>query len=178
MDIQPIGRHLYVILDPVKETVTEGGIVLPDKNAQLARLGTVQGVGEDVIGGNGNRLLRLDFEAKNADITVSEIRVMRTGMGSSSDVASLRLENGIGDLIATGTISQGKAQFLPDLSIPEGDTRILYVVADIDSGAVAESSIGFKIESNHDITIDKGTVSLGTLQSDGGSKRKYPGKGG
>lgn len=48
MDIQPIGRHLYVILDPVKETETESGIILPDKNSQLARLGTVQGVGEDV----------------------------------------------------------------------------------------------------------------------------------
>lgn len=48
MKFRAIGHKLYVILDPVEETETKSGIILPDKNAQLARLGTVQSVGEEV----------------------------------------------------------------------------------------------------------------------------------
>ena len=48
MKIQPIRKNVYVVLDPVQATKTASGIVLPDKNSQLVRVGTVYGVGEEV----------------------------------------------------------------------------------------------------------------------------------
>jgi hypothetical protein len=125
-----------------------------------------QGVCEDVINGSGNRLLRLEFEALSADITISEIRAKRTGVGSDGDVAAIRLEDENGILIAIGTFNNGEARFLPDMSISEGQTRTLYLVVDISGSAAGETTIGFKIMSNHDLTTSKGTISLGSLRPD------------
>jgi co-chaperonin GroES (HSP10) len=46
--LKPLGKKIYIILDPVEETKTEGGIIVPDKNVQLVRLATVVAIGDEV----------------------------------------------------------------------------------------------------------------------------------
>ena len=96
---------------------------------QLGILSAVQqGVGEDVISGDGNKLLKLELTALNADITIEELRAERTGVGSDSDVVRIRLENENGNPIVTGTLNNGIATFLPELSLSSNQGQTLYLV--------------------------------------------------
>ena len=122
-----------------------------------------QGVGKDLIFGNDNKLLRLKLEALNRDITVSEIKAERTGVGDDSDVENIRLEDASGNTIAVGTTHNGIATFQPDLLLHKGQNTTHYIEVDISDGAISENTIGFRIRNNHDIVTDKGTVSIRDL---------------
>lgn len=71
--IQPLGKRLLVRLNPVKERVTDAGIILPDLHSEPCRIGCVLAVGEEVkIVEVGDKILVswifgdvLDFPNKN-----------------------------------------------------------------------------------------------------------------
>jgi hypothetical protein len=119
---------------------------------------TYQGVGEDVISGNGNRLLKLELKALNTNITVNKLTLTRMGIGSDSDTAEIRLEDSNHQAIATGTLSNGRAQLHPSFYLFDGQISTFYIVVDMSISAISENSIGFSITKNHDITTDKGSV--------------------
>lgn len=128
-----------------------------------------QGVAEDIVTGNNNRILRMDLEAINARITITSIIVERTGIGSDGDVSSLRLEDSHGITISTGTLSNSIATFGSiDIMLSEGQSRRLYIVIDISANAIAGNSIGFKIMNNHNIQTDTGTISLESISPESG----------
>ncbi len=140
-------------------------IVSGDKGVLLVKQ---QGVGRDVISGNGNRLLRLEMQALNADITLTELTATRTGKGSDSDVGGLRLENDYGNTVSMGMLSGGKVTFQPNLLLSKDQNRILYIVVDVSITATHENSVGFKIQDNHDVVTYQGTTSLERLQTASG----------
>lgn len=125
-----------------------------------------QGIGEDVILGNDNRMLRLDIKAINSDISFIELSVKRTGLASDTDTSAVRLEDENGNAIAIGTISANRVTFRRSLVFPHGQSRTLFVVVDINPNANAENSIGFYIEHNHDVLIESGTVSIKRIKSE------------
>ncbi|KPJ70916.1 hypothetical protein AMJ52_09300, partial [candidate division TA06 bacterium DG_78] len=121
---------------------------------------TQQSVAENVIIGSGNKLLRLELEVFNDDITLDELRATRTGEGSDSDIEDIWLEDENGYTIAIGSLSNGVATFWPDLDLSMGMGIAIYIAVDVGSVAVPGNSIGFNIEKRHDVEIDKGVVSL------------------
>ncbi len=48
MKLIPQGYRLLVRLNKVEEYTTKGGIVIPDKNSQITRIGTVLAVGDKI----------------------------------------------------------------------------------------------------------------------------------
>ena len=48
MKVIPQGYRMLVRLNPVEEYTTEGGIIVPDKNSQITRIGTILAVGDKV----------------------------------------------------------------------------------------------------------------------------------
>jgi hypothetical protein len=128
-----------------------------------------QGVGEEVISGESNRLLRLELKAYNRDITINEFSVKRTGIGFDDDISEVSLEDSSYQKIANGNINNGILTFQPYLSITEGSTLILYIVVDVNSSAQAEHSVGFRILNNHDVVTDFGTVFIYRNEPDTGS---------
>jgi hypothetical protein len=127
-----------------------------------------QGVGKDMISGNGNKMLKLELQAVARDITVNEIIATRTGTGSDSDIVRIRLEDVNQNSIATGSLSNGLLTFRPEIKINEGQSQTLYVVVDISNTAEIERSIGFRIENNHDVDTDYGTVFIKNIEPDDG----------
>lgn len=121
---------------------------------------TQQGVAEEVISGKGNRLLRLDLKPLNTDIILDELKATRTGLGTDDDISAIRLEDEMGESIATGTMSDGYAMFRPDRSFNEGQSTTLNIVVDVSGNAVAGNSIGFRIMNSSDVMTDRGAVSL------------------
>jgi len=110
-----------------------------------------QGVAEDVITGDSNRLLRFELKSLNADISVNEIKAKRTGSGLDSDVGGIRLEDEDKNTIVSGTISNGEVTFRPDMVLSEGEAATVYIVVDINSNAPDENSIGFTIMNKGDV---------------------------
>ncbi|ODS37678.1 MAG: hypothetical protein A7315_03895 [Candidatus Altiarchaeales archaeon WOR_SM1_79] len=119
-----------------------------------------QGIGEKVISGNQNKMLKLELKASKADITLTGLSLKRTGSGSDGDVGQIWIEDENGYTVAMGTINNKIATFLPNLEISEDRNIALYVVIDLSDNTIAQNSVGFKIENNQDIEIDKGTVTL------------------
>jgi hypothetical protein len=118
-----------------------------------------EAVGEGLINGSGKRLLRLDLLAENEEITISEIKLTRIGIGSDNDVSTIRLMDGTGSVSET-TLSNGYAIFYTDIFLRQKESKTLYVEVDVDPDTLAGNSIGIRIEDNHDIRTDMGTVSL------------------
>jgi uncharacterized protein YuzB (UPF0349 family) len=146
-----------------------GDLVVSNEEGVLSVI--QQGVGPIGISGHGNRLLKLDIIAWNTDILITEIIVRRIGLGTDTDLSGIRLEAANGNIIFTGVISNGVITFRPDILIEQHQPRDFYIVVDIHPNAIAENSIGFRIENNHDIITDLGTVSVnrektGVLQND------------
>lgn len=129
---------------------------------------TLQGEGENVISGDENRLLKLEFEALNTNITVNEIKLTRMGLGSDSDIAEIRLEDSNHQPIATGMLSNGRAIVHTSLYLSDGQISTIYIVVDVSASAASENSIGFTISNNHDIITDKGTVFIDKIPPDVG----------
>jgi hypothetical protein len=127
-----------------------------------------QGVGKDMISGNGNRMLKLDLQAVARDITVNEIIATRTGTGSDSDIVRIRLEDANQNSIATGSLSNGLVTFRSEVEISKGQSQSLYLVVDISNTAEIERSIGFRIENNHDVDTDYGTAFIKNIKPDDG----------
>lgn len=50
MHYKPLGNKLYIILEPVKENVSTGGIALPDNHSEMLRIATIKGIGDRVEG--------------------------------------------------------------------------------------------------------------------------------
>lgn len=48
MKVQPVGECLLVKLEPVQAKKTKFGIDLPDKHAELTRIGIIEAIGEKV----------------------------------------------------------------------------------------------------------------------------------
>jgi len=48
MKFEPLGKKIYLILDPVEEAKSKGGVYLPEMHVEHLRFGTVMGVGDRV----------------------------------------------------------------------------------------------------------------------------------
>jgi RNA polymerase subunit RPABC4/transcription elongation factor Spt4 len=125
-----------------------------------------QGVSEDVITGEGNRILRLDMEAFSSDITVDTLRVQRSGLGDERDIGRAVLEDHQGNFIALGTESGDEIEFRPQYSISMDQISTLYVVMDVGTNAQPENSVGFYIDNKNDIVIDQGVSHLKRVKPD------------
>jgi hypothetical protein len=121
-----------------------------------------------VISGNSNRILKLELEAKDRGITVNEIIAKRTGTGRDADIVRIRMEDVNQNSIATGSLNNGEVTFRPEIKLNEGQSQTLYIVVDISNIAEIEKSLGFRIENNHDVDTDYGTVFIKNIKSDDG----------
>ncbi|UCE36477.1 MAG: S8 family serine peptidase [Thermoplasmata archaeon] len=122
---------------------------------------TQQGVGDGYISGDANRLLKLDLKAEFADIIITTIKLTRTGAGNDGDLNALKLMDG-NSAIATGFLKEGIAEFKTSILLDDGDSKTLYVDVDVGTNARAEGSIGFKVVNLHDVTTNKGAITVRT----------------
>jgi hypothetical protein len=121
---------------------------------------TQQGMAEGIISGDGNRVLRLDFHAVNSDISFLDITVKRTGIGGDYDISSVRMEDENGNTVAIETINNGRVTFRQSITFTKDLSRTFYIYVDISYQAQPENSIGFTLESRHDVIISKGSVNM------------------
>jgi hypothetical protein len=121
-----------------------------------------QAVGPEMINGTGNEMLRLDVEAKNADITIQEIKVNVLGV-SEYDISSVYIKHS-SNTYQSGPLGTNVVTFSPGIDLTEDNSITLFITVDIDDNAMDGASVGFRIESKHDISINQGTVSLSTLK--------------
>ncbi|UCF07750.1 MAG: S8 family serine peptidase [Thermoplasmata archaeon] len=118
-----------------------------------------QGTGKGHISGNTNRMLRLDMSATEGDIVVTGIKLTRTGVGGDGDASSVRLMDD-SNIIASGLLSNGFVNLQTNFMIAPGDSKTFEVEIDTGSSAQPENSIGFGIANPHDVTTNRGTITL------------------
>jgi hypothetical protein len=118
---------------------------------------THQAVGSPIVTGDGQRLLMLQLSAQNEDIIVTDILLSRWGIGLDNDVSEVRL---VADTSIPGTLDDGICEFQTDIRLSNGDSQTVYLEVDIDPDAPDTNSIGFKVDSPHDIITNKGTITL------------------
>jgi hypothetical protein len=121
---------------------------------------TQWGNGPSVISDESDHLMELKLRAWNTNISIEKIRIKRMGTGSDSDLSKITLEDENRTIVGIGTLSNGYATFHLDTTIEPGTSMTYYCFVELASIAIAENTIGFRIEQNHDISIDRGTVSL------------------
>ncbi|UCG70999.1 MAG: S8 family serine peptidase, partial [Thermoplasmata archaeon] len=120
-----------------------------------------QGLGKGYITGDSNSLLRLDLAAQDEDIVIKEIILTRIGVGSDSDIDTVRLMDG-SLLIAETTLNGGFARLQVAMTLTRGRNKILHVEVDVGSGSQPGNSVGLKIAQMHDVITNKGTITLRT----------------
>jgi hypothetical protein len=117
----------------------------------------LQAVGTPTVTGDEQRLLMLQLRAQNEDIIVTDILLSRWGIGLDNDVSEVRL---VADTSIPGTLDDGICEFHTDIQLSDGDSQTVYIEVDIEPDAIDNNSIGFKIDSPHDIITNKGTITL------------------
>jgi hypothetical protein len=124
------------------------------------------GVGPSVIDDRPHRMLRMRIRAWNSEIVITELKIKMIGTAIDSDVLKINIEDENGLNSSTGSLSEGYIIFHHDIIITPGQYSDLYCQVEIHPLANTENTIGFRIENNHDVTIDKGTVSMNQPNND------------
>jgi len=89
-------------------------------------------------GSEGVVLLRLEVEAKGTDNDLSTLTVKRLGTGVDDDASSLTLWRS-NTALDTKKLSMGRAKFIPNLHLEEGEKAVLTVTANIWESAHGDS---------------------------------------
>ncbi|UCF07779.1 MAG: zinc ribbon domain-containing protein, partial [Thermoplasmata archaeon] len=125
-----------------------------------------RGIAEGVITEASKRILELNVKAHHADITITEIKFTRLGVGSDGDISGIRLMQG-GNLIQPGTLANGIVEVRFNYQVNQGTEATLEVEVEM-GNPIPGRSLGFRIENNHDVTVNQGIVHL---------KREKPAQG-
>jgi hypothetical protein len=86
--------------------------------------------------------------------------VERTGVGGDYDINSVRMEEENGNTVVIGSLNNGRVTFSRSITISKDLVRTFYIYVDISYQAQPENTIGFTLESRHDVMILKGSVHL------------------
>ncbi len=103
----------------------------------------------------------VNLTAGATDAVISKVKVTRTGLGTDSNISSVKLFVDNVQIGNSQSLSSASTATFSNISItvPANSSKVLVLGADIAPAAISGNTLGLSIEAGADITVNSGTVS-------------------